>query len=90
MIDATEKPQILRSLQNAERDTTNFAITKINVNLGKWKKLELNNVCMATKTLLFYNLTSNISLDKARTKLLMCEKQNYAPYSSHFKDGWKW
>ena len=33
---------------------------------------------MASKTLSFYNLTSNIPLDKAQTKLLMFEKQNYA------------
>ena len=54
------------------------------------KEAGVNNVCMATKTLSFYNLTSNISLDKAQTKLLMFEKQNYALYSTHFKDGWKW
>ena len=85
-----KNPKILQKLQNAQCDTTNFTTKKININLGKWKKLELSNVCMATKTLSFYNLTSSISLGKAQTKLLMFEKQNHALYSSHFKDGWKW
>ena len=89
MNDGTEKPKNPSKIAKRTVRYNKFRYKKININLGKWKKLELNNVCMATKTLSFYNLTSNISLDKAQTRLLMFEKQNYALYSSHFKDGWK-
>ena len=88
MNDGTEKPKNPSKTAKRTVRYNEFHYKKMNINLKKWKKLELNNVCLATKTLPFYNLTSNISLDK--TKLLMFGKQNYALYSSHFKDGWKW
>jgi len=38
MIDGTEKPKLLRSLQNVQRDTTNFAIIQAT-------KVEGGDVC---------------------------------------------
>ena len=78
MIDGTEKPKNPSKFAKRTAQYNKFRYKKININLGKWKKLELNNVCMASKTLSFYNLTSNIPLDKAQTKLLIFKKQNYA------------